>query len=52
MAFSQGQHTTGVCCGGGLNHYQGFAGDGVQLTLRFSFPPRLMPGVGRITNGL
>jgi len=34
-----------VCWGGGLNKYQPLAGDGVQLTLRFSFPPRLKRGV-------
>lgn len=27
---------------------QGFSGDGVQLTLRFSFQPRLKPSVGRL----
>ena len=25
--FSHGQHTTGVCGGGGLNHYQALASD-------------------------
>ncbi len=47
VAFSQGQHTTGVCCGGGLNHYQGHAGDGLQRPLvpRSRCPPHLKPGV-------
>jgi len=30
-----------VCWGGGLNKYQGFAGDGVQRALRSRCPPRL-----------
>ena len=28
--FAHYQHTTGVCWGGGLNKYQGFAGDALQ----------------------
>ena len=29
----------------GHSTYKSLAGDGLQLTLRFSFQPRLMPGV-------
>ena len=45
MTFSQGQHTTGVCRGGGLNHYQARAGDGKQRPLRSRCLPRLTRGV-------
>ena len=45
VAFSQGQHATGVCCGGGRNHHQSSGADALRLTLRFSFRARLTAGV-------
>src|SRR5262245_19554573 len=48
--FPYYQHTTVVCGGGGLNKYQGPAGDGVQRPLRSRFPPRLMPSVAMTSN--
>src|SRR4029450_4094608 len=45
--FSHDQHTTGVCGGGGLNHYQRPRADGLQRSLvpRSRFQPQLRPGV-------
>jgi hypothetical protein len=34
--FSHCQHTTGVCCGGGLNHYQEHEADCLQRPVRRS----------------
>jgi hypothetical protein len=38
---SQCQHTTGVCGGGGLNHYHSTAADAFQRPLRSRFQARL-----------
>jgi hypothetical protein len=52
--FSHYQHTTVVCCGGGLNKYHRPGADALQLTLvpRFSFRARLTAGVGLLISSL
>jgi hypothetical protein len=52
VTFSQGQHTTGVCGGGGLNHYQCLAADCLQRPLvpRSRFRQQLKAGVDMTSN--
>src|SRR5262245_2556423 len=48
QVFSQTQHTTAVCRGGGLDQYQGTGADRLQLRLRLCFRRRLSAGVDMI----
>src|SRR5687768_11058404 len=48
--ISHGQHTTGVCRGGGLNHYQRRGADRLQRPRRSRCRQRLMPSVAMTSN--
>jgi hypothetical protein len=52
--FTQRQHTTVVCGGGGLHKYQSVAADALQRSLvpRFRFRARLSAGVAAMTSDI